>query len=417
MTSNQPHLNDSRDIPMAPAELTFVQQRLISFSKNPLAGTSAEFQVGIRSLPYLADHAFQDMIVLPGSLYVEMALCVHGNLLKQTAGTLRNATFQNPVILSEGDSTIRVMVKEKGDGNFQYTFYEVAGDDVTQELGRQYCARVEIESGCPPSRESHFNGFSIKDFTNHSSCVINRDEFYGALRANGNQYGRHFQRLDAVWRVGDRVLGRLSVPRIKGQHSLLATMLDSIVQLQATFIIDKGRTFVLRSIDQIEVHEIDLPVTLWALATPVTEPKERETGLVGDLDVFDESGRRYLTLSGVTFAFLDRIQAANPETPVNTSICIASTFTGEPLEDTLRFWSRYWGIRTDIEFAPYNQIFQELLGAGSALRRNRNGVNVVLLSLEDWTERREHSVSGLNKDRVEKCLKNHLRCVLPNGLE
>src|SRR6266511_2943517 len=104
MTSNQPLLNDSRGIPMAPAELASVRQRLISFIQDPLAGTSAEFKVGVHSLPYLADHAFQDMIVLPGSLCLEMAFCVHGNLLKQVAGTLRKATFQNPVILSEGDS-------------------------------------------------------------------------------------------------------------------------------------------------------------------------------------------------------------------------------------------------------------------------------------------------------------------------
>src|SRR6185503_20204100 len=117
MTSNQALFNDSRDVPMASSELAFVQQRLISFSKDPLAGTSAEFKVGLRSLPYLADHAFQDMIVLPGSLYVEMAFCIHANLLKQVVGTLRKATFQNPVILSAGDSTIRVMVKDQGGGN------------------------------------------------------------------------------------------------------------------------------------------------------------------------------------------------------------------------------------------------------------------------------------------------------------
>jgi len=419
MTSTQPLFDGAQDIPMAPPELASVHQHLIRFSQDPLAGTSAEFKVGVDSLPYLADHAFQDLIVLPGSLYVEMAFCVHVSLLKQVAGTLRKATFQNPVILSEGDSTIRVLVKDQGDGNARYTFYELAGDDVAQQMGTQYCAQVEIESRRLAARESHLKGLSIKDFTDHSSCAINRDEFYGALRANGNQYGPHFQHLDALWRVGDQVLGRLSVPRIKGQvgqHSLLPTLVDSIVQLQSAFILDKGRTFVLRSIDQIEIHEFDLPHTLWALAT-VTAPHERETGLVGDLDVFDESGKRYLTLSGVTFAYLDRIQADNVESPVKTSICIASTFTAEPLNDSLSFWSRYLGIPTDIEFAPYNQIFQELLSTGSALRKNRDGVNVVLLSLEDWTEKRAHSVSGLSKDRVEECFKNHSRCVLPNGLE
>ena len=42
------------------------------------------------------------------------------------------------------------------------------------------------------------------------------------------------------------------------------------------------------------------------------------------------------------------------------------------------------GIRSQIEFAPYNQIFQQLLGPSSLLARNRGGLNVILLRVEDW---------------------------------
>jgi len=419
MYDNRLLINNSRDVALASAKASVVKQCLIRFSRDPSEATFAEFKVGVSSLAYLADHGFQDVIVLPGSLYVEMALCVHVHLLKQAAALLK-ATFQNPVILSEDDSTIRVMVEERGNGIVEYKFYEVAGDHVTWDPQTQCCAKVEVESQRSTSRESHRNGLTIKDLKSRSLRAIERDEFYEALRANGNQFGPQFQCLDAVWLAGDHVLGRLAVPRLKGEFGrdfLFPALLDSIVQLQAGFILDRGRTFVLRAIDQIEAHEIDLPDTLWALATLVTEPKERETVLVGDLDVFDESGKRYFTLSGVTFAYLDGIQASNPETPVKTKVCIASTFTAEPLEDSLRFWSRYWGVPTDIEFAPYNQIFQELLSAGSAFRKNRNGGNVVLLNLEDWTDKREHSLSGVSKNRVHQYLKTHSRCVLPNGLE
>src|SRR6202011_272158 len=37
-----------------------------------------------------------------------------------------------------------------------------------------------------------------------------------------------------------------------------------------------------------------------------------------------------------------------------------------------------------IRFAPYNQVIQQLLDPGSVLARNRNGVNVLLVRLEDW---------------------------------
>ncbi len=33
--------------------------------------------VGVRTFPYLADHGFQDMVVVPGSFYVDLGLSAH----------------------------------------------------------------------------------------------------------------------------------------------------------------------------------------------------------------------------------------------------------------------------------------------------------------------------------------------------
>lgn len=66
-------------------------------------------------------------------------------------------------------------------------------------------------------------------------------------------------------------------------------------------------------------------------------------------------------------------------------LCIAGTFTTEPLEDALRFWERELDLPMDLQFAPYNQVLQQLLAPGSLLGSNRNGINAVLLRLEDLT--------------------------------
>jgi FkbH-like protein len=63
---------------------------------------------------------------------------------------------------------------------------------------------------------------------------------------------------------------------------------------------------------------------------------------------------------------------------------LAASFTAEPILDPLAFWLRELGLDAAVEFAPYNQIFQELLNPGSLLSQNREGVNVLLLRLEDW---------------------------------
>ena len=65
-------------------------------------------------------------------------------------------------------------------------------------------------------------------------------------------------------------------------------------------------------------------------------------------------------------------------------LAIASTFTAEPVKDALSFWMEELELCGSIEFAPYNQVFQQLLDPGSLLSHNRNGVNIVLIRLEDW---------------------------------
>src|SRR5206468_12650840 len=76
------------------------------------------------------------------------------------------------------------------------------------------------------------------------------------------------------------------------------------------------------------------------------------------------------------------------------SIAIASTFTAEPLEESLAFWMRQLEIPSEIEFAPYNQVFQQLLDPSSLLARNTSGANIVLVRLEDW-KKSEKNGAGL----------------------
>ena len=110
-------------------EATLIMKHLVSFSTDRPLEASAEFRIGVGSVPYLADHSFQDMVVLPGSFYIEMALCLDRELAKRDARLVRNAAFHNPIILSAEDTVIKVEAREHGDQRVEYTFYEASGKD------------------------------------------------------------------------------------------------------------------------------------------------------------------------------------------------------------------------------------------------------------------------------------------------
>ena len=69
-------------------------------------------------------------------------------------------------------------------------------------------------------------------------------------------------------------------------------------------------------------------------------------------------------------------------------IVVTATFTAEPVQDMLEFWMDELNLPASVEFAPYDQVFQQLLDPGSLLSQNRQGVNVVLVRLEDWVRSR-----------------------------
>lgn len=79
------------------------------------------------------------------------------------------------------------------------------------------------------------------------------------------------------------------------------------------------------------------------------------------------------------------------------SLAVSATFTAEPIKEYIQWWGKQFGQKIQVEFAAYNQVFQELLTPTSLLSTNK-GVNLLLVRMEDWI--REDKGSD-----VEKCKK------------
>lgn len=103
------------------------------------------------------------------------------------------------------------------------------------------------------------------------------------------------------------------------------------------------------------------------------------------------------------------------------AICIAATFRADPLEVPLRLWMEKLGIPQDISFAPYGQVWQELLDHNRLLRRNHCGINVLALRLEDWDgDRHNKEVIAHTKEFLQaldaaasNCTASYLVCICP----
>jgi FkbH-like protein/FkbM family methyltransferase len=190
------------------------------------------------------------------------------------------------------------------------------------------------------------------------------------------------------------------------------------MQLLSVLKKDEDRTFILSEVSEICIYNHVLPSHLWCSAKLLPQTNSSNDELLGALQVFGDDGTLYLEISGVKFRYLDKV-GTELKSPKDSAgkICIASTFTADPVEDSLKFWNSHFNLDFDIALAPYNQVFQELLDPESLLSSNVKGFNIILLGLEDWTRKEHKLVPVVSADEMNRLFENKSRYTLPNRLE
>jgi amino acid adenylation domain-containing protein/FkbH-like protein len=106
-------------------------------------------------------------------------------------------------------------------------------------------------------------------------------------------------------------------------------------------------------------------------------------GFVGVLEVIATDPAARVSDIALPRPLVEQAVAARRREQKQT-LAITATFTAEPVAESLSFWMKQLGIASHVEFAPYNQVFQQLLDPSSLLSDNRDGMNIVLLRMEDW---------------------------------
>jgi FkbH-like protein len=97
-------------------------------------------------------------------------------------------------------------------------------------------------------------------------------------------------------------------------------------------------------------------------------------------------------------------------------VCIAASFTMQPVAPPLRVWGRAFGFDIDCYFAEYDQIVQTLLDPDGQFAANRHGMNVVLArpedlvsnSAEDPTARIGHVLDALRSFNADPASRGQL---------
>ncbi|MBB6174413.1 acyl transferase domain-containing protein/aryl carrier-like protein [Nocardiopsis mwathae] len=192
-----PHSGDATGL-----GLTAVDHPLLAVVITEPDGDAAQFSaaVSLSSHPWLADHAIGGTVLVPGTVFLELA----GTAAEQLGyAAVEELTLQAPLILSEKTGAQLRLTVDRADarGDRQFTVYSRTGEE-------QWTAHaVGLLTSSIPSP-----GVSLDQWPPADATPIPLDGVYDRLDDLGYGYGPAFHGLRAAWRAGDELFAEVALP-------------------------------------------------------------------------------------------------------------------------------------------------------------------------------------------------------------
>ena len=195
-----------------------------------------ESELGTDSLPYLGDHRVQQVVVLPGTAYLEMALAA-ARELRGAAHVLEEVAFREPLILQEGKARkVQVALTEETSGALSF---RVSSRELSQNGGPSPSwtlhATGRVRAGEAPETAS--GGESLDLVQARCGAELQGKEHYEVMSKLGLLYGPAFQGVQRLWQGAKEALGQVELPlaiaREVSLYGLHPAMLDACLQVLA----------------------------------------------------------------------------------------------------------------------------------------------------------------------------------------
>ncbi|WNG88073.1 type I polyketide synthase [Mycobacterium sp. ITM-2016-00317] len=171
---------------------------------QPVSGVHPTWEVELSTglLPFLADHQVQGSVVVPGAVYVEMALAVG----QQTYGIdlgVEHLVLHRAVILDETCDPILRTTLDESTGTLEFAAYTAtAGGDLKWTITAT--AELNTRPKAPAPK--------LHPHDQPTGAPISGEDFYAITRAIGFDYGDAFRSITAVTAGEGWVSAALAVP-------------------------------------------------------------------------------------------------------------------------------------------------------------------------------------------------------------
>ncbi|WP_156675677.1 MULTISPECIES: type I polyketide synthase, partial [unclassified Mycobacterium] len=162
-----------------------------------------EAELSTAMLPFLGDHRVEGSVLVPGAVFIEMALAAGEQTYGSAHHSVENLTLRRALVLDDTCDPILRTTLDQDTGALEFTaFTATAGGDLKWTLTAT--AQLNILPRSPGRCDSPTGA--------GESTTIDGDEFYARTRAVGLSYGEAFQTITGATAGDGWATARMTIP-------------------------------------------------------------------------------------------------------------------------------------------------------------------------------------------------------------
>lgn len=268
---------------------------------SPLSDKIFQGSIGVQGDRWLNDHRVDGEAIVPGAVYLEMALAAGKAVLSSPAIVLENVQIPRAIVLENvqipraltlGEETaiVQTIVRDR-EGETSFDIYSAGPDG---EDWTHHCSGRILIVPTPPGES-----LDVETTRTRLDTVISGEIFYDRCRERGLEYGPSFRGVREIW-VGDgEALAKIVFPENSAdelpRYQLHPRLLDACFQTSLATV-PGGGTLVPVTVERLTLYRPPASV-LWSHAR--TRPPSGDS-IETDLDIFEGGGTLVARIEGLT---------------------------------------------------------------------------------------------------------------------
>ncbi len=290
-----------------------------NMSNHPLLGRRLltalpvfKSQLGSSSISYLKDHRIHDVVLLPATAYIEIAMAAAHEALGGDHYSVEDIVFHEALPLSDNRSrTIQIALSLTREGA-SFQFFSREGETTEEQWQMHAAGHIKLQ----PS-DTMIERVSLPALQARLTEPMSVEAYYQHLATVGAGYGPAFRGLQQIWRSEGEALGKMELPEAltaeAGSYFMHPALLDACIHLLGAAVPGANE------LESGENHIVYVPIGCESVQTFITgqaavwgharlQPVEqlREKTLAGDLTLFDETGSVVAVIQGLKLQQVDR---------------------------------------------------------------------------------------------------------------